>query len=72
MIDQKQHRISGIDDRSLPVEIGDVAYCVHDEVLLHRLKHPIRDSRLDNVGRHIESRNATASIEPGPAAGSRG
>jgi hypothetical protein len=35
MIDQKQHGIAGIDDRSLPVEIGDVVHCVDDEVLLH-------------------------------------
>ena len=59
MIDQQQDGIVGIDDRFLPVEIGDVVQCVHDEVLLHKPKNPIRDSRLNNIGRHLGSRNAT-------------
>ena len=31
MIDQKQHGIAGIDDRFLPVEIGNVVHGVHDD-----------------------------------------
>jgi len=30
--------ITGIDDRPLSVEVGNVVYCVHDEFLLPKLR----------------------------------